>query len=343
MSKMRVFCSATTISPTVQTDALSDIDINYTPAIRREPKNPSPKHTQKITMPPQQNFIAGQNFLSQQAEYNADEQYNFPEEINIGVQNSNLLLTSDHEYTDPFERPPWGGIVVYLNTIMKWYGVTPQSNLYFNKNNLSPKKTAPRLYLGNPTKTTMGRIKVNKLKNLMKKRNVDVEVVDLPSILGSTEYKKDLFLIQGYARRGEKMKNNKDGVPEATPMWRAKKEKKDDPFFEHTIILEPAVGIYIDHVLCSKNGCLILNPASHLKLHHNLHGGYLKEIKFIVKLTCTKSENPYSQIDASIDGIPYHKKEEEVELKEYFKRTLGVNAEIGSTDPLMKIMSAFSN
>jgi hypothetical protein len=63
-----------------------------------------------------------------------------------------------------------------------------------------------------------------------------------------------------------------------------------------------------------KNRCLILNPASHLKLHDNLHGGYFKEIKFVVKLTYKKSENPYSQIDVNIDGIPYHTKEEEVEL-----------------------------
>jgi hypothetical protein len=113
------------------------------------------------------------------------------------------LLTSDHEYTDPFEIPSWGGMVVYLNTIMKWYGVTPQSNLYFDKSDLSPKKTPPGLYLGNPNKTTMGSITVNRLKNLMKIRNVDVEVVTLPSIVGSTEYKKELFLIQGYAQRGK--------------------------------------------------------------------------------------------------------------------------------------------
>jgi hypothetical protein len=36
----------------------------------------------------------------------------------------------------------------------------------------------------------MGWFKVNKLKNLMKKRNVDFEFVDLPSILGSTQYKR---------------------------------------------------------------------------------------------------------------------------------------------------------
>jgi hypothetical protein len=93
-------------------------------------------------------------------------------------------------------------MVVYLNTIMKWYGVTPQSNLYFDKSDFSLKKTPPGLYLGNPNKTTMGAIMVTRLKHLMKKRNVDVEVVILPSIMGSTEYTKELFLIQGYARRG---------------------------------------------------------------------------------------------------------------------------------------------
>jgi hypothetical protein len=60
-------------------------------------------------------------------------------------------------------------MVVHLNTIMKWFGVTPKRNLYFDKSDLSPKKSPPGLYLGNPNKTTMGWIKVNRLKNLMKK------------------------------------------------------------------------------------------------------------------------------------------------------------------------------
>jgi hypothetical protein len=96
------------------------------------------------------------------------------------------------------------------------------------------------------------------------------------------------------------------------------------------------VGRYIDHVLHRKNECLILNPSSHLILHDNLQSGYFKHIKFIVKLTYTTYNNLYSQIDAIIDGITYHTKEEEVELKEYIKRTLGVSEEINSTDPLMK-------
>jgi hypothetical protein len=74
MIKMRVLRSATTISPTVQTDALSDIDINSPPVVHWEPKNPSPEYTQKNTMSPQQNLISGQNFMSQQVEDDTDEQ-----------------------------------------------------------------------------------------------------------------------------------------------------------------------------------------------------------------------------------------------------------------------------
>jgi hypothetical protein len=102
MSKMRLLRSATTMSPTVQTDALSEIDIDSPPAIHPEPKNIIQKHTQKNKISPQQNFISGKKFLYQQAEDDIDDQYNPPEEIYIGVQNSNLLLTSDHEYTNPF-------------------------------------------------------------------------------------------------------------------------------------------------------------------------------------------------------------------------------------------------
>jgi hypothetical protein len=87
-----------------------------------------------------------------------------------------------------------------------------------------------------------------------------------------------------------KIEKNKNGLPEAIPTWRAKKGKnKDDTFFEHAILLEPSVGRYIDHVLRSKNGYHILNPASHLKLHDNLEGGYFTKIKFVIKLTYTKS------------------------------------------------------
>jgi hypothetical protein len=96
------------------------------------------------------------------------------------------------------------------------------------------------------------------------------------------------------------------------------------------------VGRYIDHVLRRKNGCLILNPASHLKLHDNLERGYFKKIKFVIKLTYTKSEDPYSEIHTSIYGVPYHTKEEELYVKEYIKRNFGVTQEIGTPDPLMK-------
>jgi hypothetical protein len=88
-------------------------------------KNHYTKTSSEAKMSPQQNFIAGKTFLSEKVEEDSDDQYTQPEEIDSGVQNSNLLLTSDHQYTDPYERPSWGGMVVYLNTIMKWYGVTP--------------------------------------------------------------------------------------------------------------------------------------------------------------------------------------------------------------------------
>jgi hypothetical protein len=96
------------------------------------------------------------------------------------------------------------------------------------------------------------------------------------------------------------------------------------------------VGRYIDHVLRSKNGCLILNPASHLKLHENLDGGYFTKIKCVIKLTYTISEDPYSQVHTSIDGVTYHTKEEELDVKDYIKRKFGVTEKIGTRDPLMK-------
>jgi hypothetical protein len=90
------------------------------------------------------------------------------------------------------------------------------------------------------------------------------------------------------------------------------------------------------YVLRSKNGCLILNPASHLKLHDNLEGGHFTRIKFVIKLTYTKSEDPYSEIHTSIDGVPHHTKEEELDVKEYIKRKFGVTQEIATPDQLMK-------
>jgi hypothetical protein len=178
-------------------------------------------------------------------------------------------------------------MVIDLNAIMKWYGLTPQSNLYFKKSDLSPLRAAPGLYSGNPKKIRW--IKLNKLKSLMKERNVDVEVVGLPSILESTQYKRKLFLIQGYAQKGENMRKDKDGVPDPLPRWKVRKGKTDDyPFFKHMILLEWRVGRYIDHVIRSKNSCLILNPVSHLQLLDNpSRGGYFKHIKFVVKLTYT--------------------------------------------------------
>jgi hypothetical protein len=62
------------------------------------------------------------------------------------------------------------------------------------------------------------------------------------------------------------MRKNAHGTPAPISMGKSNKahnKKDEDWFHEHTIIVEPSVGIYIDRVLQRKNGCLILNPASH--------------------------------------------------------------------------------
>jgi hypothetical protein len=115
---MRLLRSATTTSPVIRADGMSDIYIDSPSDIQREGRTIIQKHPQKNKMSPQQNFIAGKTFLSEKVEEDSDDQYTQPEEIDTDVQNSNLLLTSDHEYTDPYERPSWGVSVVYLNTIM---------------------------------------------------------------------------------------------------------------------------------------------------------------------------------------------------------------------------------
>jgi hypothetical protein len=73
-----------------------------------------------------------------------------------------------------------------------------------------------------------------------------------------------------------------------------------------------------------------------LKLYDNLEGGYFTKIKFFIKLAYTRSEDPYSQIHTSIDGVPYHTKEVELDVKEYIKQKFGVTEKIGTPDPLMK-------
>jgi hypothetical protein len=140
LSKMPFLRSATTTTRAIQPDGTSDIDNHCQPNILPDTRTDIHKRRRRKTMSPQQNFMAGKTFLSEKLEEDSDDQYTQPDEIDTDVQNSNLLLTSDHEYNDPYERPSWGGMVVYLNTIMKWYGVTPQSNEYFNKSDLSPKK-----------------------------------------------------------------------------------------------------------------------------------------------------------------------------------------------------------
>jgi hypothetical protein len=78
-----------------------------------------------------------------------------------------------------------------------------------------------------------------------------------------------------------------------------------------------------------------------LKLNDNLEGGYFTKIKSVIKLTYTKSEDPYLEINSIIDCGPYHTEEEEPDVKEYIKRKFiklkfGVTEEMGTPDTLMK-------
>jgi hypothetical protein len=63
MSQMRMLRSATTVSPNVKTDALSDVDINSPPAIFRQPKNPRLTHVKKSNIAPTKKYTqAGKKF-----------------------------------------------------------------------------------------------------------------------------------------------------------------------------------------------------------------------------------------------------------------------------------------
>jgi hypothetical protein len=105
ISKMQFLRSAKTTSHVVVAYGTSDIDNHSPPKILPDRRTLIQKHPWKNTMSPQQNVIAGKMFLSEKLEENSDYQYTQPNEIDSDVQNSNLLLTSDHEYNDPYERP----------------------------------------------------------------------------------------------------------------------------------------------------------------------------------------------------------------------------------------------
>jgi hypothetical protein len=91
ISKMRLLRSATTTSPAIGADGMSDIDNHSPPDIHREGRTIIQKHPRKNTMSPHQNCIAGKTFLSEKVEEDSDDKYSQPEEIDSGVQNSNLL------------------------------------------------------------------------------------------------------------------------------------------------------------------------------------------------------------------------------------------------------------
>jgi hypothetical protein len=99
------------------------------------------------------------------------------------------MLTSDHKGEYPFERPSWEGMVVYINAILKLYGIIPQRNLYFDKIHLSPKSRSQDHIWVIHVKTR-GWIKLDRIKNLMKENKSDVAVVHISSIFKSTQYQR---------------------------------------------------------------------------------------------------------------------------------------------------------
>jgi hypothetical protein len=104
--------------------------------------------------------------LSKQHDY----PYDGTSEIDSDAHNPNLMLTTDHECQDPFERLSWGGMIVYLNAILKLFLITPQNILYFDESHLSPKRWKPGPYFGNPRDKRWGvfSITMDRLRNLMK-------------------------------------------------------------------------------------------------------------------------------------------------------------------------------
>jgi hypothetical protein len=101
--------------------------------------------------------MEGVILLEEKSKEHEEDLYDGAPEIDIDGQNTNLMLTSDHKYKDPLERPLWRGMVVYLNE------------------------------LGYPHTKIMRWIKVDRFKNLMKERNIDVTVVHLSLMFKSTQ------------------------------------------------------------------------------------------------------------------------------------------------------------
>jgi hypothetical protein len=107
LSKFLFLRSATTNTRAIQPGGTSEIENHCQPSILPESRTDIQKRSRRKTMSPQHTFMAGKTFLSDKVEEDSDEQYTQPEEIDTDIQHSNLLLTSDHEYNDPYERPSW--------------------------------------------------------------------------------------------------------------------------------------------------------------------------------------------------------------------------------------------
>jgi hypothetical protein len=86
----------------------------------------------------------------------------------------------------------------------------------------------------------------------------------------------------------------------------------------------------------SKHGCLIINPASHLKLHGNLQGAYFMKISMGVKLTCDRPYAPPAHIELDLEGIPYRSLHEKTNLPEYIKKKLHYEESTKGTNPILE-------
>jgi hypothetical protein len=86
--------------------------------------------------------------------------------------------------------------------------------MYFDKSHLSPQKFAPGPYSENPKKN-IGWMKVDRLSNLIKDRNIDVAVVYVPS----NALQERIFLDSRICEEGKHAKGfTWDIYP--VPMWK---------------------------------------------------------------------------------------------------------------------------
>jgi hypothetical protein len=104
-------------------------------------------------------------------------------------------------------------MIVYLKGARKLFGATPYNSQCFTKESFtSPNTVTKGEYLGSPRQVTMGCISLVSLKEKNVRHKVDVTEVDMAEIFSTNpdNHDRELFLIQGEVRRGEKMLQPKE-------------------------------------------------------------------------------------------------------------------------------------